>query len=251
MPFTLSHVVAVYPFKKLTPKYLSVSGLVMGSMAPDFEFFIRVTLYGIWGHSFWGIFLFNLPVSLLLCLLFHQVVKRTLILHLPQALYARYYAYAELNWLQFFKENALKVVLSVLIGIFTHFLWDNFTHAPNYVSPFYTDFLLEELSLFGKNIPIYEIFQLGSSVIGLAGFLLLIYVPKATVNVAFRPQTNIWNYWVKVFLVGVMVVIIRYAIGVPDEKPKEQLLVISISAFLIGLTLVSWFWQQRNKSNED
>lgn len=251
MPFTLSHVTAVFPFKKLTPKYLSVSGLVMGSMAPDFEFFIRVTLYGIWGHTFWGIFLFDLPVSILLCMLFHTVVKRALILNLPQTLYARFYQYADLNWLLFFQKNILKVLISILIGIFTHFLWDNFTHAPNYVSPYYTDFLLEQFVIFGKNMPLYEFLQLGSSVLGLAGFLLVVYTLKVNPTAPLRTNGKVGNYWVKVVLVAAAVTAVRYAIGVPDEKPKEQLLVILISAFLIGLTLVSWFWQRRNKLHEN
>jgi hypothetical protein len=251
MPFTLSHVLAVYPFKKLTPKYFSASGLIVGSMAPDFEFFIRVTLYGIWGHTFWGIFLFNLPISIALCLLFHQVIKRPLILHLPGPLYARFYKHLEVNWLVFFRENVVKVVLSILLGIFTHFLWDNFTHEPNYVSPFYIDCLLEDIFLFGNNIPLYDTLWLTSSFAGLAGFLLFIYMVKVDPATPQRKNTTINWYWGLVVGIAAVVILIRYVIGVPDEKPKEQLLVICISAFLIGLTLTSWFWQRRNIPNED
>lgn len=251
MPFTLSHAIAVYPFKKFTPNYLSVSGLVMGSMAPDFEFFLRFTLYGVWGHTFWGIFLFNLPVSILLCLLFHGVVKRPLIQHLPTFLYVRFYKYANENWLLYFKKNVLKVVISVLLGIFTHFLWDNFTHAPNYVSPFYADFLLENIKIFGKNLPVYEALQLSSSIVGLAGFLMLLFTVKVDSELWVIERPQIVAFWFSVLIVSGVAVIIRYAIGVPAEKPTEQLLVISISGFLTGLTLISWLWQRRNKLHEN
>lgn len=251
MPFTLSHAAAVYPFKKLTPKYLSVSGLVMGSMAPDFEFFLRFTLYGVWGHTFWGIFFFNLPVSILLCLLFHGVVKRALIVNLPTPLYVRFYKYADENWFAFFKANILKVVISILLGVFTHFLWDNFTHAPNYVSPFYVDFLLENMVIFEKNLPVYEVLQLSSSVLGLAGFLMLLFTVPVSSEIPVSKRPQIGMFWLLVFKLAGVIVLIRYLIGVPAEKPAEQLLVISISGFLTGLTLISWFWQRRERLHEN
>ncbi len=251
MPFTLSHVIAVYPFKKLTPNYLSVSGLIMGSMAPDFEFFLRFTLYGVWGHTFLGIFLFNLPVSILLCLLFHGVVKRALILNLPTPLFVRFNKHAYQNWSVYFKANVLKVIISILLGVFTHFLWDNITHEPNYISPFYADFLLKDMDIRGRSMPLYEMLQISSSIIGLAGFLILLFTEQAGSKLPVFERSKIGTFWLSVFVVAGVTILIRYAIGVPAEKPAEQLLVISISGFLTGLLLTSWRWQRRNKINED
>jgi hypothetical protein len=82
MPFTLSHTLAIYPFRKFCGKYLSFSGLFMGSMVPDFEFFFRVTLYAVWSHTFWGVFLFDLPLALLLLLIFHQWTKKATLIRI-------------------------------------------------------------------------------------------------------------------------------------------------------------------------
>jgi hypothetical protein len=156
MPFTLSHTLAIYPFRKFCGKYLSFSGLFMGSMVPDFEFFFRVTLYAVWSHTFWGVFLFDLPLALLLLLIFHQWTKKALILHLPTFLFQRFFNRIDENWWLFFKKSLFKVIISILIGIFTHFAWDNFTHEPNYISPIYFNFLESDLNIFSIKIKFYQ-----------------------------------------------------------------------------------------------
>ena len=35
-------------------------------MVPDFEYFIRMNVKGIYGHTFWGLFYFDIPVALLI-----------------------------------------------------------------------------------------------------------------------------------------------------------------------------------------
>lgn len=39
MPFTFAHPAAVLPFSKKQVNYISVTALILGSMAPDFEYF--------------------------------------------------------------------------------------------------------------------------------------------------------------------------------------------------------------------
>jgi Domain of unknown function (DUF4184) len=246
MPFTLSHTLAVVPFRKFTGKYLSFSALLMGSMAPDFEFFLRITLYGIWGHTFLGVFLFDLPVAIFLCWVFHRVVKHQLINHLPIFLYQRFYLHKNIYWQGLFNRHFMKVIISALLGIFTHFLWDNFTHEPNYVSPFYANFLLKPLFFRSNFVPLYSFLQLASSVVGMAGFLLLIYLRKK--QLVERPTTikQVTHFWLAISIVMFLLVALRYLVGVPAEKPFEQLLVVTIGSFLYSLTVVSWWYKKQN-----
>lgn len=39
MPFTFAHPATVLPFAKKHSKHISVTALILGSMAPDFEYF--------------------------------------------------------------------------------------------------------------------------------------------------------------------------------------------------------------------
>ena len=41
MPFTFSHPAAVLPLRLLPRHWFSLTGLVIGSMVPDFEYFLR------------------------------------------------------------------------------------------------------------------------------------------------------------------------------------------------------------------
>ena len=243
MPFTLSHTLAIYPFRKFCGKYLSFSGLFMGSMVPDFEFFFRVTLYAVWSHTFWGVFLFDLPLALLLLLIFHQWTKKALILHLPTFLFQRFFNRIDENWWLFFKKSLFKVIISILIGIFTHFAWDNFTHEPNYISPIYFNVLDSELNIFSLNIKLYQFLQGLSSIIGMAGFLLAIYLTPPKNEKDIIPKKAKIGYWLKIISNSLVIIIVRYIIGVPSEKPFGQIIVISISSFLISIIIVSWVYK--------
>jgi hypothetical protein len=42
MPFTFAHPAIVLPLKHLPKRWYSLTGLIIGSMTPDFEYFIRM-----------------------------------------------------------------------------------------------------------------------------------------------------------------------------------------------------------------
>lgn len=55
MPFTISHAIYAIPIRHIMPKYFSVMGLILGSMSPDFEYFIYLEPYVTIGHSIQGL----------------------------------------------------------------------------------------------------------------------------------------------------------------------------------------------------
>lgn len=248
MPFTLSHVLAIVPFHRYLRKYFSISGLIMGSMAPDFEFFLRITLFGVWGHTFNGIFFFDFPISIILILVFHIWVRDALLVFLPDAISSKYAKFYKFDWLSYFRNNFLKVCYSVFLGILTHFAWDNITHEPNYVSAFYFQFLEKKLQLFAFTLPVYSILQIISSIIGLAWFLRFILL-KTNILTLFNGFGRKWKFWFCIFLVTLAFIFCRYLVGVPEEKPFGQIVVVSIGSFIYGLILVSVFYPKPNEVN--
>ena len=62
-----------------------LSALVVGSLAPDFRYFLNLAPRGHIGHSFKGIFIFCLPVGLAVLWIFQQVMKRPLISLAPRS----------------------------------------------------------------------------------------------------------------------------------------------------------------------
>jgi Domain of unknown function (DUF4184) len=128
VPFTASHAAAAIPFlrSRLVP-----SALVIGCMAPDFEYFMRLEAGGGFGHQFIGVFLFDLPVSLIALWLFHAYAKEPIRAWLPENIRRRVRLGPTSIPIRNFGEFAL-VVFSILVGIATHLLWDSFTHRSSW-----------------------------------------------------------------------------------------------------------------------
>ncbi|HWG21452.1 MAG TPA: DUF4184 family protein [Terracidiphilus sp.] len=134
MPFTLSHAAAALPFRRTR---LVFSALVMGTFAPDLEYFLRLRAGGGWGHKISGAFCLSLPLGLIALWLFHRTVKAPATALLPIPLQRRLAPY--LRRFQFgglsragLSRFAL-IVFSLLVGIATHIFWDDFTHHSSFV----------------------------------------------------------------------------------------------------------------------
>ena len=134
MPFTFSHPAVVLPATYLDKKYYCLSALIIGSMTPDFEYFIRMRDFSKYSHTWTGLFWFDIPLGLALLFLFHNVVRNTLIQYLPFSLNVRFSVFENFNWNNYFRQNRIVVLISLVAGITSHLLWDSFTHAGDYFS---------------------------------------------------------------------------------------------------------------------
>ena len=126
MPFTFSHAVVVLPFLKNNK--VSSTGLIIGTMAPDLEFFFRMRTQSEISHTFKGLFWIDLPLAILVVLLFHGILKKTVLLNTPFFIQSRLTELISTNWFDYFKNNIMLVVMSFLVGASTHFFFDAFTH---------------------------------------------------------------------------------------------------------------------------
>jgi hypothetical protein len=163
MPFTPSHVAAVLPgvrWLRLDP-----TCLVIGSMAPDFEYFARGAQSGAFAHTWLGLAVFGLPVTIALALLYHHVVKWPALLALP-AMLAPVFG---VDWRPRWSIGGVAVLLaSAAIGNVTHVLWDGLTHANGlFVHAFPVLRTPYELPVIGT-IVLHRILQHVSSLVGLA-----------------------------------------------------------------------------------
>jgi hypothetical protein len=143
------------------------SALVIGTFAPDFEYFLRLAPGGGYGHTLPGAFVLSLPLALLVLWLFHAYVKRPFCELLPNAFQRKVNPY--LSQFQFNGARGfLLIVLSILIGIATHIAWDSFTHPTSWLAQHWA-FLNQTVPMpFHRQIAYYKLFQHGSSVIGMA-----------------------------------------------------------------------------------
>ncbi len=166
MPLTFAHPAAVLLLARLR---LPLSALVVGSVAPDLVYFIRLAPRGHFGHTLPGLFFFCLPAGLALLWVFHRLLKHSLAELAPIAAQRRLASCIRASPLE---RPLVLVAAAVLLGAATHLLWDAFTHASGWgVASFPALRRTVPLGSLGT-APAYKLAQHGSTMLGLAGIAL-------------------------------------------------------------------------------
>jgi hypothetical protein len=156
------------PFRRTR---LVLSAVIIGAMAPDFEYFLELAPKSGYGHGWPGVLIVTLPLALLVYWLYETVVKSPLIWLLPSPFRQR---------LNRDPDNATGVrqrrlapvifaliILSLTVGIATHILWDSFTHSTTWVYHHWS-FLSHTLTLpVLKKVQYYKLFQHASTLMGI------------------------------------------------------------------------------------
>jgi Domain of unknown function (DUF4184) len=165
MPFTGSHPMAVLPllWRRL---HLDATCLVIGSMSPDFEYFVHGELTGTFAHTLRGLALFCVPMTLATAAVYHVLVKPVAVAVAPAWL-RREAALAP--WQERWGAWVIaSVVISAAIGAFSHLVWDSFTHANGWgVAHFPVLHRLYDVPVIGT-LALHRVLQHVCSVIGLA-----------------------------------------------------------------------------------
>lgn len=216
-----------------------MTALIIGSMAPDFEYFIRMRVKSIYSHSLIGLLWFDLPLTLILAFLFHNAVRNALINNLPNFLASRLTASNQFDWNSYFKRHYIIIIISALIGAFSHLAWDSFTHEDGFAVERIT-YLSSNISIAGKHLPVFKLLQHGSSFIGaIVISWTVLNLPKYQTEVV-APQTG--RYWAIVVGICLAVVRVNLTLGL-DPKMFGHLVVVIISGILIGLILTSAYFK--------
>lgn len=125
MPFTIAHPAAVLPLRRTA---LPFDALVIGSMAPDFEYLLRLSPTSAISHTPWGLLAFCLPSSLLVLALWRFLWRPAL----PKLLAG----VAPLEAERPDKGPGQAMVLipaAILLGAASHLFWDSFTHGGGFM----------------------------------------------------------------------------------------------------------------------
>lgn len=243
MPFTFSHPAIVLPFTFLPRKWFSLTGLVIGSLTPDFEYFIRMKVESNYSHTISGLFWFDLPLGILLAFLFHNVVRNCLYDNLPIILKSRLSIFKEFNWTKYFKDNWIIVIVSTIIGAASHIFWDGFTHHNGYFVGIIPE-LKNSINIYSKEIFIFKILQHTSSLIGAIIITYSLFkLPKSKLS-----KTNIEiKYWIMLTILALTVMTIKF-ISSESTKQIGNFIVSSICAIIIALIITPLFWKKSNAS---
>ena len=239
MPFTFSHPAIVLPLTYLPRRWVSLTGLVIGSLTPDFEYFLRMSIKSSYSHTIDGLFWFDLPLGLLLAFIFHNMIRDSLLDNLPTFLKSRFSALRRFEWNKYFKKNLLVVTVSILIGAISHILWDGFTHEHGFFVESIPA-LTNKIDLLGMQVSILKILQHSSTLIG--GLVVVYAIYKLPKDNKVIGNINV-RYWVIIAVITLSIIVIRLLSGL-DFKQYGNLIVTGISAGLISLTLTPWLMRK-------
>lgn len=246
MPFTLAHPSILYPLRWINKKYISLTGLVLGSLAPDFEYFIWMSPDSYLSHSIRGIYLFDLPVTFLFAFLFHIIIKRPLFTHFP--FFKNKYLMPPYDYAAYLKKNWAVFTLSALVGIVSHLFWDGFTHAQGHFVRNNT-YLLENINIGSVEIRRCYIAWYICSI----GGLLIVALYTLDMKKVFSKKTYLnlaadtGKYWVMILFVTIILIALRIWIGLTWNWFRH-IIIIAVGAFMYALIIVSWFENRRLKS---
>jgi hypothetical protein len=232
MPFTPAHASIVLPLLKLKPQHVSATALVIGSVAPDFEYFLKMSVSSQYSHTLLGILYFDIPMTIVLAFLFHEVVKKNLISNLPAYFQYRLQDLLNLNFREHFKAHYKIVVISAFMGSLSHIIWDAFTHNDG--------FFAQRISLYkhvvvpydGVRYPLFYALQNISTAIGLMIVIayLLFMKPQKQIHLC-RPSMK---YWLLIILISDGIIFLRFIFDMENYN-LGNFVVSFISATLVAI----------------
>jgi hypothetical protein len=167
MPFTFAHPAAVLPIHSRFKNYwIPFSALVIGSLVPDAAYYLPMPEhFKQYSHTLLGTFSTSLPLGLLVWLIFYWLVAPVVFL-LPAPHREALQSQLEPRFPSI--RQALGVVSGILLGAWSHVLWDSFTHDRGWIVKQIPSL---QRPLFGNMMPGYKLLQYLSSIFGLCVLL--------------------------------------------------------------------------------
>ncbi|QTD40382.1 DUF4184 family protein [Sporosarcina sp. Te-1] len=241
MPLTFAHPAVVLPFSRRS-KYVNFLALVLGSMSPDFEYFLRGRPYGEVGHTFWGFIAFNLPIVLIVYMIYKACIHESLFSHLPSVLQD---TYSQKNS----SARSLQVFVflySALFGMLTHVVWDSFTHASGFMVRHFS-VLTYKVSIFNFPIPVFKFLQHGGTIAGILAIIGYMYFRTAENgrkgDKRIEPKQKL-AYWGQIALLTILLFGLWNFIDNVSIASYGVIVVRLIDSALISLLMVSIYFHR-------
>lgn len=247
MPFTPAHAAWLFPLRRIDKANISWTALFIGTMVPDLEYFIWLSPAAYNSHSLEGVFLFNLPMTFILSFIWHHTLVKAL---LPRLAFLRSDFKPERypDFIEWLKNKPIAFILSALVGIFSHLIWDSFSHANGYLAH-KIPFLIDESIVGGIKIRHCYIVWYVSTFVG----LLVMAYWMISIKKIFNRET--WkllfkgsSFWGKIMFAAGLIAVSRIALGLSWNWTRH-LVIITIGSLFYATILVCYLdrWMVNKK----
>jgi len=245
MPFTPAHPAILLPAHLLPRRYISWTALLIGSMVPDMEYFMFMNPGSRMSHTLYGVVNFNLPVTILLAIAWHQFAGPVLMKAFPFT--RKMYTTIHEDYAGWLAKNWLVFLISALVGIFSHLFLDGFCHHTGFMVQ-RIPYLQEMITVFGFTLRrCYLVWYVASAI----GLVMMFFAALDLKNLFSRQK---WNqvYVMRGFLLRVVVVALlisgtRIMIGL-SWNVIRHLVVIMLGAIFYSVMLMTMYEKYRSKN---
>lgn len=206
MPWTLSHPAAVLPLRRFSPQPLDFAALVIGSMTPDIGYYIDRFDLSAFAHTLPGSFLACLPTGVILLFLYYSFC-RPVCYALPSP-----HRQALLPLCPHFPSGLVRwgiILLSLLLGAWTHNFWDAFTHEHGWFVDRIPWLQQPVLQIGSTTVCMFLLLQELSTVVGFATVALAywLWLRRQQVSSSVAPGSDRWRYlfWLGILMLSLVI----------------------------------------------
>jgi hypothetical protein len=189
------------------------------------------------GHTLAGIFYFDLPITIVITLIFHYIIREPLLDNLPAFCQSRLVLLRSFDLRSYVLKDYMIFILSAIIGSCSHILWDNFTHNGGIMVKYMAALRDYHVPLNGARYPMWYFLQNLFTIIGLLIIAVYFLRIKPVNNQVVTPSVL---YWLVISAVAILIFFGRYTLG-PTMKLGDAIVSI-ISSLMLAVVLISLLW---------
>lgn len=247
MPFTFAHIGYVLPIKKRWTEKFSFSGLLFGSLAPDYDILFRFTnnRIHIFDFDFACVFLMVLPLAFFSLVGFHLICQRIILQMIPKNLSEHWKSFLTINIASYVKENFIKIILSLIFAIYLHLILDFICHVLDAHTVYLMIFTLTD-SAFISQIFYYLAIYFIPILLSMYGFYLLYKyaAPDYKIISNYSLTKRQFQFWLLVSITMCLFTIAKYLLTQREEDFTIDFIIITItSAFIFSIFFCCLIYQ--------
>jgi hypothetical protein len=258
MPWTLVHPAAVLPLRKYCANRHLFGALVVGSVSPDFGYYVGRFDIATTAHTLLGLLIVCLPAGLALLVLI-RILHRPVANLLPQPHRQAILSLPRMPPLSS-PMTVLYVSASIIIGAITHNIWDSFTHRAGYVVARWQPLQMPVFTLGTKTLRVFELLQHASTTIGLI-IVIAVYLRwlRGTDRGVAAPSSlsDGWRYGILISLTAISLVLsipVAHAVTATNVGPVNitlffvRYVICATTIFVLALSAASLLMAHRTRA---
>lgn len=246
MPFTFAHIGYVLPIKKKWTSQLHISGLIFGSIAPDYDILFRFTenRHHIFQYDLFCVLGMIFPLALVSLIAFHLYCQKILLKMLPLNFQSYLTPFLSIELKNELKINGIKIAISILIAIYLHLLLDVLGHLFDaYSIKMFFLFLTNSDSIAVSSY--YAAIYFPPLLLSFIGFyFIIIYLPLPLRNTSsFQLNTQQLKFWMLLFALTCFYSMIKYFYTMKETDFAIDFIVITFtSSFMLAFFSICLFY---------